>query len=398
MITFKPCVNYRRRDGTYAVRIRVTFARRVRYISTTLTAYPEQLTRSGKIRDGGLLASCDALIRKMREAVADLNPFALEGRDVDWVCRWIKEKMRGDDFRLDFFEYGETVIAEKRTAATAANYRTALNAFARYLGRRELDINDISKPLLQGFLRDSVAPRSGGRKEGANARQLLLLGAIFEAARRTYNDGDVVRIPRSPFEGIAITLPPSQGQRPLDRETMQRIIDARPADKRQAIALAVFVVSFGTMGANIADMYEAQWFAGKVWIYERAKTRTRRADHARMEVEIDDRLKYHLSLLRGPGRWWLPAIRYGNGPKAATSALLRHLNKWQEKQGLPRFTFYAARHTWATTARSIGVEKATVDEGLAHIGDFRIADIYAERDWARINSANRRVLDLFNWA
>lgn len=29
--------------------------------------------------------------------------------------------------------------------------------------------------------------------------------------------------------------------------------------------------------------------------------------------------------------------------------------------------------------------------------DYALADIYAERDWGRINEANRRVLDLFSW-
>lgn len=59
---------------------------------------------------------------------------------------------------------------------------------------------------------------------------------------------------------------------------------------------------------------------------------------------------------------------------------------------------YAARHSWATIARGpAGNEKATVDEGLVHKGDYSLADIYAERDWSRINEANRRVLDLFSW-
>ena len=103
MITFKPCVTYKRRDGTYQVRIRVTFARKSRYLATTLTAYPSQLTRSLRLRDGALIASADNLIRQMRSTVADLNPFALEGRSVDWVCDYIKAKRRGSSVHLRFF-------------------------------------------------------------------------------------------------------------------------------------------------------------------------------------------------------------------------------------------------------------------------------------------------------
>ena len=48
-------------------------------------------------------------------------------------------------------------------------------------------------------------------------------------------------------------------------------------------------------------------------------------------------------------------------------------------------------------ARKAGVEKALVDEGLCHIGDFPVTDIYAERDWENINAGNAKVLALFNW-
>ena len=75
----------------------------------------------------------------------------------------------------------------------------------------------------------------------------------------------------------------------------------------------------------------------------------------------------------------------------------RWLRKWAEREGMEPFTFYAARHTWATLARRMTTEKATVDEALAHVGDFKMADIYAERNWALAWEANRKVLALFRW-
>ena len=42
------------------------------------------------------------------------------------------------------------------------------------------------------------------------------------------------------------------------------------------------------------------------------------------------------------------------------------------------------------------MEKATIDECLAHVGDFAITDIYAERSWELMAAANRKVLDLFS--
>ena len=391
MITFKPVVTYKRRDGTYSIRIRVTFRRRHAYLPTTKVAYQEQLTRSGKIKDGALLASCEALVREMREVAATLNPYALEGKDVGFVCDYIRTKMAGAAWRLDLFDYA-VIFLRHRQESTAEQYRKALRALEKYLGEPHLDVNDITADLLRDFL------AGYGDQPAAGKRHLVRLGAIYAAARREFNDDEAVRIPRDPFVRLDLRLPPSQGQRSLGVEMVQRIIDARPEQEVGRIALAAFVVSFGLMGANFADLWAAQKFEGNTWIYERQKTRGRRADRARMEVEVDDRLAYHLEILGGRGRLWLPKLRRGDkGKDTDGTAITKALQRWAEREGLPAFSFYAARHSWATIARSLGVEKATVDEGLAHIGDFRVADIYAERDWKRINEANRRVLDCFSW-
>jgi integrase len=75
----------------------------------------------------------------------------------------------------------------------------------------------------------------------------------------------------------------------------------------------------------------------------------------------------------------------------------KYLRQWCQREGLEPFTFYAARHSFATLARRQGVEKATIDEALGHLGDYQVADIYAERNWRLAWEANRKVLELFRW-
>ena len=84
--------------------------------------------------------------------------------------------------------------------------------------------------------------------------------------------------------------------------------------------------------------------------------------------------------------------------KYATAKVNKGLKRWCEDERIPVFTFGAIRHSWATIARyKAKVEKATVDECLCHIGDYRVTDIYLERDWALLDDANRKVLELFRW-
>lgn len=64
-------------------------------------------------------------------------------------------------------------------------------------------------------------------------------------------------------------------------------------------------------------------------------------------------------------------------------------------------TFYSARHSWATIARSsrLNIDKYTVHEGLNHVDDaMKITDIYIDRDYTNIWNANAKVLGLFDWS
>ena len=92
---------------------------------------------------------------------------------------------------------------------------------------------------------------------------------------------------------------------------------------------------------------------------------------------------------------WLGKLHKTKDP---TTAVNRGLTRWCKAEGIERFTFYALRKSWATIARRTeGVDKSIVDEGLAHVGDFSLTDIYAERPWEKINEANRKVLEQFQW-
>jgi integrase len=179
---------------------------------------------------------------------------------------------------------------------------------------------------------------------------------------------------------------------------MQRIISSQVDNEPMRIALDIFIVSFGLMGANMADLY----FAKPVdveWVYNRQKTRERRADRAEMRVTIPGQLKPYLERLKGKGGWWLNKLHeYASDKDYATARVNKYLKKWCEDNGVDVFTFGAARHTWASIGRKIcRIDKSTIDDCLCHVGSFRITDIYAEKAWDLMQEANRKVLELFTW-
>lgn len=414
MITYKPIVipGGRRQDGTWPVKIRVTFKGVSRRLPTTLVCYDADLTRSGKIKNATILQKAGELIRRMRDTTADLSPFALEAWDVDKVVAHIRDKMQAEVFRLDFFTFADGFL-ESKSPSTRRAYDGALTAFARFLGKREIDVNDITRPLIVSFAdsENGVGKRHRTRdgwtvtehpkiEGGISSRNVGKLSHIFDAARLRYNDEDADRIliRRSPFDGLPKAYPKGKGQRNIGAELIQRLIDAKPACEEEAIAIDTFLLSFVTMGANLADIYAAREVKTDTWTYNRRKTASRRADKAEVRVYLSGPARWLLRRLRGQsgGAWMVPALHRWSAD-GVTHAVNRRLRIWAEREGVEVFTFYAARHTWATLARRQGVEKATVDEALAHVGDFRITDIYAERSWELAWSANDKVLALFSW-
>ena len=417
MITFKPIIipNNRRKDGTYPVKIRVTFKGVSRRLPTTLVCRQQDLTRSLKIKSADIMAKGNELCERMRKTLQDVSPFDLENWDVDRVVSHIKDRLSEENFHLDFFSWGEQYLRTK-SEPTRRAYSCALETLSRFLGSRNLDINDISRSMLVEFMefvdnepKIHFNPKTGERtastsekiSRGASSRHLMKLANIFNQAKNRYNDEDSgkIVIPRSPFSNIPRFFPPANGQRNLGVELMQRIISYQTDDPMIRRSLDAFVVSFGLMGANLADLWSATPIKGKTWIYNRQKTRDRRTDQAEMRVDIPEEILPFIERLQdGSKGWWLPVIHnLGKTKDIATDRINRGLRRFCEAEEIPPFTFYGARHSFASIGRSIGLEKALIDDCLNHKGDFAIADIYAEKSWSLINDANKRIISLFSW-
>jgi hypothetical protein len=104
MITYKPIIipGGRRRDGTWPVKIRVTFKGVSRRLPTTLVCTDADLTRSGRIKNATILERAGELIARMRETSAGLSPFTLAAWDVDRVVKHIRGSLTAQYFQLDF--------------------------------------------------------------------------------------------------------------------------------------------------------------------------------------------------------------------------------------------------------------------------------------------------------
>lgn len=420
MATFKATIGYERTDGTYNVRIRVIHNRKIKYIPTTLYVGHADVTRSGKIKNQELLNIIDArYLMRFREIVSTID--GAEFYDVGRLCDAILKRFNNKGgFRLDFFAF----LEEKTKAMkpkTAEGYKCAENALKRFLGRDELDVNEITTPLIiqfRTFLENEkriVGGSHGHRhelpttKKGGRSISMYLgcLRHIHNLAREAFNDEDGGRIviPRLPFKSGVIPQQPKTAHRDLTRRQLEKIIDYE-GEGRAMLARDAFVLSFCLVGINSVDLYHAKRSDLKdgVLTYGRMKTRNQRDDGAVISVRIEPEAERLIEKYRdhtNSGYLFTFHSKYSDHRNFNT-ALNIGLKTIAQAVGdsLPqRLQFYYARHSWATIARNeCGVEFETVNESLDHSRgrEGRVTDIYVRRDFSRIWEANRKVLDFVN--
>lgn len=419
MATFKPEVQNKRADGTYNVRIRITHNRVVRRLSTNIYVTGDDLTRSLKIKNQKVLDQCEDLIRRCREVCNDLG-YAINTLEIDDLVERLKDKLQGgNQFQLDFIEYTRQKTADMNPG-TASTYIIMLSALQRFIKRDHLDITEITTAFLRDFEKfieaepsqqgsnrktekKDIKPKSGR----AVSAYLACVRAIHNKAKAEFNDEDrgLIRIPFSPFKNYKIKPQPKTRKRGLTPETLQAIIDLPYEDgdaSRLNLAKDCFILSFALIGMNSADMYYAEPVKRKTLIYNRRKTAGRRDDKAEMRVRIDSCLAHLMEKYADPqGKRLFNFYTRYTTPFTFNKALNKGLKRIGEILGIEGLEFYAARHSWATIARSsdVGIDKTTVHEALNHVSsNLAITDIYIDRDWSVIWNANKKVLALFDWS
>ena len=410
MATFKAIIraDRKRTDGTYNVKIRVVHNREVRNISTLVYVSKEDITKSLKIKNQSIVDVLDDLIRQYRN-VCNQQGARLEAMSIAQVVQMLTKPKTGV-FELDFIAYGRSVADKLRKSGhigTGNNYDIALNSLIKYLGCDNLDVLEVTGRLVQDFAEWIVAqPARNGRKKGDRAASLYLgiIRAIHNRAKNEHNDEDlgVVNIPISPFKRFKIPKSPPTRKRAVEIDTIRQIMQLPDKEQlahgtnRYNMARDVFILSFGLIGMNSADLYFCTKMKSGRITYNREKTKTRRVDRAEISIKIEPEIMALVEKYRDPTKDRVFSFyRMYSGIGTFSSAINKGLKKIGKDVGVEDLEFYAARHSWATIARSdAGIEKATIHEALNHASDLSVTDIYIRKDWSLIDKANRAVLDL----
>lgn len=414
MATFKAEVyaHQKKEDGTYNIKIRVFHNGKKKYLATVWYVTKDDLTRSLKIKNQKYVDLTDELIRKYRSKLDRLGE-RLKQMSVEQVVDYITDEYNEKDyFDLDFVEYTRKYIQHLKDtghAGTINGYRSGINSLIAYVGREQISIKEITRRFVQDWvfwLRDRPTlskPKTGNRSPS------LYFGcmcAMYNRAKIEFNDEDagIIRIPFSPFKNIEVPpceIPP---KRALTIEQIRQIAslpynDFIPSMGNNVHNLAkdMFLLSFALVGMNSADLYECTDYKDGRITYQRAKTRTTRADHAEISIRVEPEIQKLVDKYRDPDgkRVFVFYRMYPNAAKF-NEGINRGMKYVGKEIDVPNLQYYAARHSWATiAANDAGVDKYSVHIALNHVDNaLKITDVYIKKSWKPIDDANRKVLDL----
>lgn len=428
MATFQTCIfaHQKKTNGSYLIKLRITHHRASRWISTNLIACPDDVSRGLKIKNEKLNRKCRELENTCIDLCNELG-YAVEDMSIDELVARIKAGLKGPEhFQLDFAKYIDTAAA-KMNPGTGGVYRTALNALRRYAGRDHIDIQEINTGFIRGFvqfLESEPSQRGANRKsatdhtptrKGTRAESLYLarIKTMWNRAKEEFNDEEmgIMPIKGNPFKSIHIKAAAPTSKRAITPETIQRMIDLPPFESlRVQRARDCFLLSFALMGMNSADMLTCAPQKDGEIIYFRQKTSSRRHDQAEMRVLIEPCVQRLVERYRDQTgrRLFNFHLKYADRYSFSKS-LNKGLKVVGKAVGVDDLTFYAARHSMATIARTpestetgkiggAGLEKYMVHEMLNHVDPaMKVTDIYLVKDWSVLWNANKKLLGLFDW-
>lgn len=398
--------HHKKQDGTFNVKIRITHKGSTVYIDTSIFAGKSDVDTKIRLKKVFIDTYLTSTVNDYRKKLNTLGP------KVDYMSASdIKEYFSLEDELIDFIKFADenvqTLINSNRKS-TGLRRKTSVTFFKRFLNKTQFSVDLITSKLLREFekyLFDNEYAVNTVRNTMADIR------AIFNEAKDVYNNEElgIVRIHNSPFSKYSAPESPESRKKGLEIsthtkskssnkveidlkeivDTIKFIRDVQIENAADSIARDLFMLSFYMCGTNANDFHaylvdkDIERFG-----YNRNKTRGKRKDKAFISIKVTEEAKPLVEKYAG----YLQE-RYAL-PKAINNRLSESFKlRLGDVFGIPNFTYYHARHFFATLAGFCGYDDFDIQRALNQKTNT-MAAVYTARDWSKIDEIQRAVLDL----
>lgn len=398
--------HHKKQDGTFNVKIRITHKGSTVYIDTNIYAGKSDVDTKIRLKKVFIDTYLTSTVNDYRKKLNNLGP------KVDYMSASdIKEYFSLEDELIDFIKFADEnvqALINSNRKSTGLRRKTSVTFFKRFLNKTQFNVDLITSKLLREFekyLFDNEYAVNTVRNTMADIR------AIFNEAKDVYNNEElgIVRIHNSPFSKYTPPESPESRKKGLEIsthakskssrnaeidlkqivETIKFIRDVEIENTADSIARDLFMLSFYMCGTNAND-FHAYLVEKDIdrFGYNRNKTRGKRKDKAFISIKVTEEAKPLVEKYAG----YLQE-RYAL-PKAINNRLSESFKlRLGDVFGIPNFTYYHARHFFATLAGFCGYDDFDIQRALNQKTNT-MAAVYTARDWSKIDEIQRAVLDL----
>lgn len=414
MATFKAVVreHQKRKDGRYAVTIRLTHNRRSVYMPTGLYCTIQKINRKTfEIKDQLVLERTNKTIRDYEIQLIELDTPRLLSMSADELKAFLANRQSG----IDFLAFCHRLIGKEPAKWQAL--RSALHIIEDEMGMKKMLATDFTAAFIRDFKRamderemgvrqkDGAVVKTGKMKTKTKEGYLKMVCAAFRRLRESVNTEFNQVIKHDPFIGFEPYKKEVTKKRAMSVDILRKFFECDVKGPRNKLTQDVMRISFCLCGINVADLWAMthdNYDRNENRLnYERQKTKGSRADNAFSSIKIEPEVQNTIEKYMTDGSGKDKLFQFGTYKKI--DILDRSLGNgvWEicEQMGLDyHMSPYWFRHTWATIARNdCDISKDDIDLCLNHVGNNQMADVYIKTDWSRIDRANRKVLDfVFN--
>lgn len=355
-------------NGEYPVKLSLSDGSRVRVVSTGITVTRRRWDDVSRVVIGRGSSLTNRKLSSLRSSLLSaMSPDATLESAVETAKRLCRDP---EVPRVTLGALWDEFAQSRRAEGTRKSYECTKSVVASCFDIDVMPIGSVTAAWVRS-LDEALSAR--GLRVNTRAAYIDKVKAVMSQAV------DEGLLQYSPLSGVK-TRHERTAHRCLDVMRLRHIRDER-LDGPVARVRDVFMLSFYLIGMNTKDMFMASDYDGSRLRYTRAKT------NKPYDIKVEPEAAELIERYHGHDRTLDLSSRYRN-VASFTSASERILN------GLsPGLTMYWARHTWATLAAELDVPMDVISASLGHSIGAYVTSVYVAVNRAKIDAANRLVLD-----
>ncbi|MCA0366278.1 MAG: site-specific integrase [Bacteroidetes bacterium] len=375
-----------RNDGTFAIKLRITFNREQKYFPLKVSLTEEDWLKTQSIKARGEFKEYQNLFSKVEQKALDIiktiEPFSFQAFE--------KAFNQKNDRSKDVFFYMENYMEQLKNEArsgTENSYKCAYNSlksFVKSKGRKILSFADVTPEWLQNYETWMVS----------NGKSLTSTGIYLRSLRTIINiavEEGILNREFYPFGKRKYTIPAGRNiKKALTIQEIKSIVNFKTKTEAEQKAKDIWMLSYLCNGANMKDIALLRWkdMDSKRIVFVRAKTaRTTKQDSKPIVVmllpEIMDIINKWGIRTNNPEDYIFRIINEKDSSEDVLKKVrqfIKTTNKYMKRIGKAleldlTLTSYSARHSFATVLKRSGAPIEFISESLGH-KDLRTTENY----------------------